>query len=140
MKVFKCFEELAYYFNKPVGEIERIYDNQMHRGMFLIDNQEIKVHVKENRFNYVIVDDKDNEDCKKYLIEYETNNYKWVVYVDDIEKWQRCELLDVYNNGLEITRAVVRTQYNTQLNRRCNYAFDEEEIKADGCIYFIDKE
>lgn len=60
------------------------------------------------------------------------DNYKAMVYVDPIEKWQECEVINISNY-----RATVRTEYGTQLNRIVKYT---NEIKPDGCIYFIEKQ
>lgn len=60
------------------------------------------------------------------------DNYKAMVYVDLIEKWQECEVINISNY-----RATVKTEYGTQLNRIIKYS---NEIKPDGCIYFIEKQ
>lgn len=60
------------------------------------------------------------------------NIYKVMVYVDPIEKWQECEVINISN-----CRAIVETKYGTQLNRVFKYT---DEIKEDGCIYFIEKQ
>lgn len=60
------------------------------------------------------------------------NIYKAMVYVDQIEKWQECEVINV-----SAYRAIVKTKYGTQLNRVFKYT---NEIKEDGCIYFIKKQ
>ncbi|GAA0825168.1 hypothetical protein [Clostridium tertium] len=78
-----------------------------------------------------------NEDCKKYIMEYEQFVYEWKVYVDDIEGWQDCKLIDIQNRKLGITRATVICQSGTQLNRRVKFVTEEYEMKPDGCIYFI---
>lgn len=59
------------------------------------------------------------------------NNYKIMVYVDGIEKWQECKVINIKNH-----RATVRTKLGTQLNRVIKYT---EDIKEDGCVYFINK-
>ena len=60
------------------------------------------------------------------------DNYNAIVYVDPIEKWQECEVVN-----LSDYRATVRTKYGTQLNRIYKYT---NKIKADGCVYFIEKQ
>ncbi|MBP3932222.1 MAG: hypothetical protein J6D47_21955, partial [Peptostreptococcaceae bacterium] len=74
-------------------------------------------------------------------MEYEKNEYRWIVYVDDIEKWQECKVLDVDNTRLGINRATVVTPAGTKLNRRVKFVLDEEDedFRQDGCIYFIEK-
>ena len=81
-----------------------------------------------------------NEDCKKYIMEYEQFVYDWKVYVDDIEEWQDCKLIDIQNIRLGINRATVICSSGTQLNRRVRFVNEEYEIKSDGCIYFISKQ
>jgi|GEM_PF-4409198 len=53
------------------------------------------------------------------------------VYVDDIERWQECEVLN-FNNY----RATVRTKFGTQLNRIFKV---NSQLKEDGCVYFTKK-
>ena len=80
-----------------------------------------------------------NEDCKKYIMQYEQFIYEWKVYVDDIEGWQTCKLINIQNKRLGIDRATVVCLSGTQLNRIVKFVTDEDEIKPDGCIYFIEK-
>ena len=72
-------------------------------------------------------------------MEYEQYQYLWKVYVDDLEGWQECKVLDIENTRLEVHRATVLCSSGTQLNRRVKFALDEDEIKPDRCIYFIEK-
>ena len=76
----------------------------------------------------------------RYFMEYEKNEYRWIVYVDDIEKWQECKVLDVDNKRLGINRATVVTTTGTQLNRRVKFIIgpEDEDFKQDRCIYFFD--
>lgn len=60
------------------------------------------------------------------------DNYKVMVYVDPIEKWQECEVINI-----SCHRAIVKTKYGTQLNRVFKYT---DEIREDGCIYFIERQ
>lgn len=60
------------------------------------------------------------------------DNYVCKVYVDDIEKWQECEVINLSNY-----RATVRTKLGTQLNRIIKVS---EVLKTDGCVYFYQKE
>jgi hypothetical protein len=52
---------------------------------------------------------------------------KYIVYVDDIEGWQECEVINFYSN-----RAVVITSTGTQLDRIYK---GKVEPRADRCIY-----
>ena len=60
------------------------------------------------------------------------DNYKAKVYVDYIEGWQECEVINISNY-----RATVRTKLGTQLNRIIKV---NEVLKTDGCVYFYQKE
>lgn len=79
-------------------------------------------------------------DCKKYIMEYEQFVYDWKVYVDGIEGWQPCKLVNIQNTKLGINRATVICLSGTQLNRRVKFVCEEDEIKPDGCVYFIEKQ
>lgn len=61
------------------------------------------------------------------------DNYTVKVYVDPIEKWQECEVIN-----LSSCRATVKTKLGTQLNRIVKYA-ENKDLKEDGCVYFIKK-
>ena len=61
------------------------------------------------------------------------------VYVDPIEKWQDIKQDNVKLLGLFNNRATVETDNGTNVNRILKYVEDNEEIKADGCIYAIKK-
>lgn len=73
-------------------------------------------------------------------MKYELNDYVWKVYVDDIEKWQPCKVIDINNTRMGIDRATVVCESGTQLNRRVKFVTDEEDegFKADGSIYFYE--
>lgn len=81
-----------------------------------------------------------NEDCKKFIMEHEQFIYNWKVYVDAIEGWQPCKLVNIQNKRLGINRATVVCPSGTQLNRRVKFVCEEDEIKPDGCVYFIEKQ
>ena len=59
--------------------------------------------------------------------------------MDDLEGWQECKVLNIENTRLGINRATVLCSSGTQLNRLVKFALDEDEIKPDRCIYFIEK-
>lgn len=80
-----------------------------------------------------------NEDCKKYIMDHEQFIYDWKVYVDGIEGWQECKLIDIQNIKLGVKRATVVCPSGTQLNRIVKFVDDESEIISDGCIYFMEK-
>lgn len=61
------------------------------------------------------------------------DNYICKVYVDPIEKWQECEVIN-----LSDYRATLRTPYGTQLNRIFKYT-ENTDLKEDGCVYFTRK-
>lgn len=61
------------------------------------------------------------------------DNYTAKVYVDCIEGWQECEVINLSNY-----RATVKTKFETQLNRIVKIT-ENKDLKEDGCVYFIKK-
>ena len=139
MKVFNNIEDLAKEVNVPTWKCERDLQKFIGHDYAIIEDTEIRVAVKNNEFNYIVLDLESNEDCRKYFMEYEQYQYLWKVYVDDLEGWQECKLLDIKNTKSEIHRATVLCSSGTKLNRLVKFALDEDEIKPDRCIYFIEK-
>ena len=125
--------------NIPEWKCERDLQKFIGHDYAIIEGTEIKVAIKDNEFNYIVLDLESNEDCRKYFMEYEQYQYLWKVYVDDLEGWQECKVLDISNTKSEIHRATVLCSSGTQLNRLVKFALDEDEIKPDRCIYFIEK-
>ena len=140
MKVFNNIKDLSKELRVEEWKCERDLEKFMGHGYAIIEGTEIKVAVKNNEFNYIVLDLESNEDCKKYFMEYEKNEYRWIVYVDDIEKWQECKVLDVNNTRLGINRATVVTTLGTQVNRRVKFITGPEDtdFKQDRCIYFFE--
>lgn len=58
------------------------------------------------------------------------DDYKYIakVYVDDIEGWQDCKIMQMYKD-----RAVVITRAGTQLDRIFK---NTKDVKPDRCIYW----
>ena len=143
MKVFNSIVDLAKELGvlQELGELEEAFVRNLGYDYFIYKGTEIKVGIKNNNINFILLDNEDDTDCKKYFMEYEKNEYRWIVYVDDIEKWQECKVLDVDNTRLGINRATVVTPAGTKLNRRVKFVLDEEDedFRQDGCIYFIEK-
>ena len=139
MKIFNNIKDLSKELRVEEWKCERDLEKFMGHRYAIIEGIEIKVAIKDNEFNYIVLDLESNEDCKKYFMEYEQYYYKWKVYVDDLEGWQECKVLDIENTRLEVHRATVLCSSGTQLNRRVKFALDEDEIKPDRCIYFIEK-
>ncbi|MGL5190897.1 MAG: hypothetical protein ACRC7S_14745 [Cetobacterium sp.] len=140
MKKFNNINDVANYLDKSWSEILKHFENNLGHGYFMIDGICIYVRNLVDDFEFVIVDDDSNEDCREFLMEYLVKEYNWCVYVDDIEGWQDVKVLDLYTTGMDINRAVVVTANNTQLNRRAELIWDKEDVKADGCIYYIENE
>lgn len=140
MKVFHDIESLAKELGVTYMYIEDAYDKWIGHGYMFIGDTEIKVHIKDDNFHYVIVDEGDDNDIKEYFMTYMLEKYIWKVYVDDIEKWQECKVIDIQIEETEITRATVVIKTGTQLNRIAKYVLDEEDedFKADGCVYYMD--
>ena len=139
MKVFNNIKDLSKELNIPEWKCERDLQKFIGHDYAIIEGTEIKVAIKDNEFNYIVLDLESNEDCKQYFMEYEQYYYTWKVYVDDLEGWQECKVLNIENTRLEVHRATVLCSSGTQLNRRVKFALDEDEIKPDRCIYFIEK-
>lgn len=139
MKVFNNIKDLSKELNIPEWKCERDLQKFIGHDYAIIEGTEIKVAIKDNEFNYIVLDLESNEDCKQYFMEYEQYYYTWKVYVDDLEGWQECKVLNIENTRLGINRATVLCSSGTQLNRLVKFALDEDEIKPDRCIYFIEK-
>ena len=140
MNIYKSFDELAKGINKPVYEVEEAWSKWIGRDYMLVGEVEVMKHIRDNKIHFVTFDSKDNTECKNYMMEYEINKYDWKVYVDDIEGWKNCKVVDIENTRLGINRATVICESGTQLNRIVKFALDEDEIIPDGCIYFIEED
>ena len=142
MKVFNNIVDLSKELGllQELGELEEAFSRNLGYDYFIYKDIEIKVGVKNNNINFILLVNEDDTDCKKYFMEYEKNEYRWIVYVDDIEKWQECKVLDVNNTRLGINRATVVTTLGTQLNRFVKFITGPEDtdFKQDRCIYFFE--
>ena len=139
MKIFNNIKDLSQELNIPEWKCERDLQKFIGHDYEIIEDTEIRVAVKNNEFNYIVLDLESNEDCRKYFMEYEQYQYLWKVYVDDLEGWQECKVLNVNNTKLEINRATVICSTGTQLNRVVKFALDEDELEPDRCIYYYEK-
>ena len=139
MNVFNNIKDLSKELKVEEWKCERDLQKFIGHDYAIIEGTEIKVAIKDNEFNYIVLDLESNDDCKQYFMEYEQYYYTWKVYVDDLEGWQECKVLNIENTRLGINRATVLCSSGTQLNRLVKFALDEDEIKPDGCIYFIEK-
>ena len=140
MNIYKSFDELAKGINKPIWEVIKAWDIWIGRDYMLVGDIEVRKHIRNEELHYIVFDENNNDECKKYIMEYEKDEYDWKVYVDGIEGWQNCKVVDIENTGEDINRATVVCESGTQLNRIVKYALDEDELIADRCIYFYDKE
>ena len=139
MNVFNNIKDLSKELKVEEWKCERDLQKFIGHDYAIIEGTEIKVAIKDNEFNYIVLDLESNDDCKQYFMEYEQYYYTWKVYVDDLEGWQECKVLNIENTRLGINRATVLCSSGTQLNRLDKFALDEDEIKPDRCIYFIEK-
>ena len=140
MEVCKNFRELSKCTGINEYEIEKSWEKFIQRGSCSLNGKCFDIHSKNNEVHFVNFDSSNDEECKKYFLNYEINDYTATVYVDDIEKWQLCTVLDVLNVKDEIERAIVTTKLGTRLNRMVKFVIDEDDqILEDGYIYFIDK-
>lgn len=140
MKVFKSIEELAKELNVQAWEIEEAQNKWIGRNYMYVGETEVMIHVVGGEMCYILFDKDNNEDCKEYMMTYEIPEYVWKVYVDDIEGWQKCKVINISNTLLGINRATALCESGTQLNRRVKFVLDEddEDFKADGCIYYYE--
>lgn len=140
MKEFDNILDIARCFNLKQWEVIDKYEEQGWRGKFFLGDKEIKIESLDDKLKYVYVDEKNDKDCKEYLLKYEVSKYNWKVYVDNLEGWQNCKVLNIDNNGLDIRRATVETEYGTKVNRLVNYAMDKEELVPNRCVFMMEKE
>lgn len=140
MKEFDNILDIARCFNLKQWEVIDKYEEQGWRGKFFLGDKEIKIESLDNKLKYVYVDEKNDKDCKEYLLKYEVNKYDWKVYVDDLEGWQNCKVLNIDNKGFDIRRATVETEYGSKINRLVNYAMDKEELVPNRCVFMMEKE
>lgn len=139
MKVFNNISDLSKGLGFKDIEVERALNKYIGHNYAVINEKEIMISNKGNKLNYIVIDTNNNDDCKEYFMEFKQYDYSWKVYVDDLEGWQECKLIDIQNTRLGIDRATVITEADTKLNRLVKFAIDEDEIKPDRCIYFISK-
>lgn len=142
MKIMKNYKEVSEFLGCKFWEVEEADNRYMGRKYLLINDIELFKHIKAHEIHYVKVNLEDDLDCKEYMMTYEIHEYTWKVYVDNIEGWQECNVIDINNTRLGIDRAIVLTTTGAQLNRRVKFVIDEEDedFKPDGCIYFMEKE
>lgn len=140
MKEFDSIFEVAKFFNLKIYDVAENYENQFWRGIFYAGENQIKIESLDNKIKYVYVDEKDNKSCNEYLMKYKIKDYDWKVYVDDLEGWQNCKVLKIENDGLDIIRATVETEYGTKVNRLVDYAMDKEDLVANRCVFMVEKD
>lgn len=137
--LFNLAEELGGIVHLP--ELEYAYERNFGRDYFMYGDLEVKVVGKDNNLRFVLVDIEDDKDCKDYIMTYELDDYTWKVYVDDIEGWQSCKVIDIHNVKLGIRRATVITAAGTQINRVAKFITDkdDEDLMQDGSVYYYEK-
>lgn len=140
MKEFKFSEmdKLAEKIGCKEWEILKNYEDNSWRGQLFINGRFVNIEVIDDELLLILIEHIKGED-EEYFMKYSVKNYKIMCYIDDIEQWQECELLNIKNFDTDCERATVKTKNNTQVNRLTKNIYDEEELKADGCIYFIEK-
>lgn len=143
MKVMKNIKEVADVLFVPEWQVQKELENSLINGRitFNVGETDVNTHVINGKTNYVIFNIESNEDCKKYMMEFELNEYNWEVKTDDIVGVEKCKVIDITNTRMGIDRATVITESGTQLNRRVVFVTDkyDEDYKNDGCIYFWEK-
>ena len=140
MKIFKSFNQLAKGIGKSYLEIEESWDMWLGRSYMHIGDVEVMKHIKDNELHFVVFNNEDDEECRQYMMQYEIHEYEWCVYVDDIEKWQSCRVINIENTRMGIDRATVICESGTQVNRIVKFVIDreDEDFQADRCIYFYE--
>lgn len=140
MKAYNNLTDLAVGIGKKDYEVIAAWKNCLGRGYMNIGYVEVMAHTRGNEMHFVVFNSQDSKDCKEYMMDYEIHEYTWKVYVDDIEGWQNCKVIDIDNTRLGINRATVKCDSGTQLNRRVKFTSYEDEFVADGCIYFTERD
>lgn len=140
MKEFKFSEmdKLAKELDCEEWEVEQKYQDESWRGQLFINGRFVNIETIDDEILLILIEHIKDED-RDYFLKYSIKNYKIMCYIDDIEKWQECELLDIKNFDTDHERAVVKTKNDTQVNRLTKFIYDENELKADGCVYFIEQ-
>lgn len=139
MRIYKSFSDLGKAINKESWEVQKAYEKWIGRNYMYVGDTEVKMHVKDDELHFVLVDENDDKDCNDYMMTYEIEGYLWKVYVDDIEGWQECKVISMTNTKMAIDRVTVICPSGTQLNRRAEFALFEDEVEANGCVYYIEK-
>lgn len=142
MNIYKNFTDLALGIGKKDYEVMEAWERWLGRSYMYVGDIEVMTHIIGNDVHFVVFDSQDNKDCKEYMMNYEVEEYKWKVYVDDFEGWQNCKVIDINNTRLGINRATVICESGTQLNRVVKFVLDEydEDFKPDRCVYYMEKE
>lgn len=140
MKEFNSIIEIANFFNMKIYDVVENYEDKLCRGTLFVGENKIKIESLNHELKYVYVDENDNKDCEEYLMKYDIGKYDWKVYVDDLEGWQNCKVLNIKNKGLDIIRATVETECGTKVDRLVKYALDKDELVANRCVFMIEKE
>ena len=135
MKILKTLKDVTKEVNGIQKEVEKSYIWNLGCSYFFANGVDVKITDNE----FVILDGTDKE-YQDFFIKCESNDYEYKVYVDDLEKWQKCRVIGVSVNGEDLRRMTVITETGTQLNRICKFVCDEEDCIADRCVYFWDKE
>ena len=71
MKIFNNIKDLSKELNIPEWKCERDSQKFIGHDYAIIEDTEIRVAVKNNEFNYIVLDLESNEDCRKYFMEYD---------------------------------------------------------------------
>ena len=137
MKVLNNLIEVTKETKGVYSEIEKAYLRNLGCSYFFANEVEVKIV-----YDKFVILDGSNEDYQNFFMKYEVNDYEYKVYVDDLEKWQKCKVIGASANGEDLKRLTAVTELGTQLNRVCKFVFDgnDERCITDGCVYFWDKD
>ena len=140
LKEFDSVFEVAKYFKVKELDVVRNYESEKELGKFFVDDKEIKIEFLNNRIKYVYVNEKDDKDCRKYLMKYEVPKYNWKVHIDDIEGFQDCKVIKVENIGLDIIRAIAVLENGIKVKRFVEYAPNNDSILPNLSMFMIEKD
>lgn len=126
MKVFKSYEEVTKFVKSNKCQLENamIYYTGLDEFALKITNI---MDVDDKEVNYVYFNVDDDTDCKKFFMKFIKDLYVWKVYINDVEGWQKCNIVDVSNTGLDINGATVMTNSGIKLDLCIKYFLYQED-------------
>lgn len=140
MKVLKGIKELGAFAKVEEREVIRAYNSYAGHGYILLKGTEYLQHDIEGVTHFILLESESDEECKKYMMKYESKEFVWKCFIDEVEGLQEVELLDIENKSMEIKRATVKSKNGTIVNRNVEFILFEEELSQKGNVYFLERE